>query len=90
MTEWQLNDFFQFISDKFKEYEEHRAKKNELIANVQSEVRTLSSKVLKLEKEAEQQEQYSRKIYLLVHGIREVRDETTEDIIIETTTKIWI
>ena len=90
MTEWQLNDFFQFISDKFKEYEEQRAKKNELIANVQSEVRTLSSKVLKLEKEAEQQEQYSRKIYLLVHGIREVRDETTEDIIIETTTKIWI
>ena len=90
MTEWQLNDFFQFISDKFKEYEEHQAKKNELIANVQSEVRTLSSKVLKLEKEAEQQEQYSRKIYLLVHGIREVRDETTEDIIIETTTKIWI
>ena len=33
----------QFILDKFKEYEEGRAKKNEIIGNFQSEVRTLST-----------------------------------------------
>ena len=44
--ERQLNDLYdsvQFISDKFKEYEEDWAKKNEIIGNLQSEVRTLSS-----------------------------------------------
>ena len=59
--EKQLNSLHmsvQFILDKFKEYEEGRAKKNEIIGNFQSEVRTLSSKVSKLEKQGDQQEQY--------------------------------
>ena len=46
--------------------------------------RILSSKVSKLEKQADQQEQYSRRKCLLVHGIKEVRSEATDDIIIET------
>ena len=69
----QLNDFHdsvQFTSDKFKEYEEDRAKNNEIIGNLQLEVRILSSKVSKLEKQAEQQEKYSRRNCLLVHGIK--------------------
>ena len=45
----------------FKEYEEDRAKKNEIIGNLKSEVRTLLSKVSKLEKQADQQGQYSRR-----------------------------
>ena len=53
-----LHDSIKFISDKFKEYEEDRAKGNEIISNLQLEVRTLSSKVSKLEKQADQQEQY--------------------------------
>ena len=51
--ERQLNDLHdsaQFISDKFEEYKEDRAKENEIIGNLQSEVRTLLSKVSKLEK----------------------------------------
>ena len=51
--ERQLNDLLdsaQFISDKFEEYKEDRAKENEIIGNLQSEVRTLLSKVSKLEK----------------------------------------
>ena len=86
-SEKQLNDLHdsvKFISDKFKEYEEDRAKGNEIISNLQLEVRTLSSKVSKLEKQADQQEQYSRRNCLLVHGIKEVRSEATDDIIIET------
>ena len=79
-----LHDSVLLTSDKFKEYEEDRAKKNEVIGNLQSEVRILSSKVSKLEKQADQQEQYSSRNCLLVHGIKEVRGEVTDDVIIET------
>ena len=49
--ERQLNDLrdsVQFSSDNIKEYEEDRAKKNEIIGNLRSEVRTLSSKIQNL------------------------------------------
>ena len=36
-----LHDSIQFISDKFKEYKEDQAKKNEIIGNLKLEVRTL-------------------------------------------------
>ena len=42
------------------------------------------SEVPKLEKQADQQKQYSRRNCLLVHRIKEVRGEATDDIIIET------
>ena len=63
-----LHDSVQFISDKFKEYEEDRAKKNEIIQKLQPEVRTSSSKVSKRKKLADQQ--YSRRNCLLVHGMK--------------------
>ena len=44
----------------------------------------LSSKDSKLEKQADQLEQYLRRNCLLAHGIKEVRAKTTNDIIIET------
>ena len=48
--ERQLNDLrgsVQFISEKFKEYEEDQAKKNEILGNLQSEVRALKFRNLK-------------------------------------------
>ena len=39
----RLHDSVQFISDKFKEYEEGWVKKNEIIGNLQSEVSISSS-----------------------------------------------
>ena len=39
----RLHDSVQFISDKFKEYDEGWAKKNEIIGNLQSEVSISSS-----------------------------------------------
>lgn len=72
------------ILDKFIKYEKHPAKKNKIIGNLQSEVTTVSSKVSKLGKQAAQQEQYSRRNYVLVHEIKEARGETTDDITIKT------
>ena len=49
MQQNDLYDSLQFIWDKCKEYEDW-AKRNEIIGNLQSEVRTLLSKASKLEK----------------------------------------
>ena len=73
----QLNDVrdsVQFISDKFKESEEDWVKPS---------IRSQGFKVSKIEKQADQQEQYSRRNCLLVHGIKEVRGEKTDGVIIE-------
>ena len=73
----QLNDVrdsVQFISDKFKESEEDWVKPS---------IRSQGFKVSKIEKQADQQEQYSRRNCLLVHEIKEVRGEKTDGIIIE-------
>ena len=45
-----------FLSDKFNEYEEDRAKKDKIIQDVKSEVDNLSTKVQKLQKLQGQQE----------------------------------
>ena len=82
----QLNDIpdsVKFISDKFKEYEEDWAKQIEIIGNLQSEVRVLSSKLSKLEKHANHLEWFSRRNCLFVQGIKEVKDEATDDVTIE-------
>ena len=42
-----LRGSVQFISEKFKEYEEDQAKKNEILGNLQSEVRALKFRNLK-------------------------------------------
>ena len=44
----------------------------------------LSNKDSKLEKQADQPGQYYRRYCLLLHEIKEVRGETTDDILIET------
>ena len=78
---WQSIDF---LSDKFKEYEEDRAKKDNIIQDLKSEVDSLSTKVEKLEKRQDQQEQYSRRNCLLAHGIGEEKEEITDEVITNT------
>ena len=56
-----LTESINFLSDKFKEYEEDRAKKNKIIEDLKSEVDSLSTKIEKLEKLQDQQEQYSKR-----------------------------
>ena len=56
----------------------------EIIGNLQSEVRTLSSQVSKLEKQADQEQSICTRNCLLVHRIKELRGKATDDIIIKT------
>ena len=79
-----LAESINFLSDKFKEYEEDRAKKDKIIEDLKSKVDSLSTKIEKLEKLQDQQEQYSRRNCLLVHGIAEEKEEITDEVIINT------
>ena len=60
------------------------AKKDKIIEDLKSEVDSLSTKIEKLEKLQDQQEQYSRRNCLLVHGIAEEKEEKTDEVIINT------
>ena len=71
-----------FLSDKFKEYEKDRAKKDKIIEDLKSDVDSLSTKTEKLEKLQDQQEQYSRRNCLLVHGTAEEKEKITDEVII--------
>ena len=79
-----LTESINFLSDKFKEYEEDRAKEDKIIEDLKSEVDSLSTKIEKLEKIRGQQEQYSRMKCLLVHGIAEEKEKITDEVIINT------
>ena len=79
-----LTESIKFLSDKFKEYEEDRAKKDKITEDLKSEMDGLSTKIEKLEKLQDQQEQYSRRNCLLVHGIAEEKEEVTDEVIIST------
>ena len=73
----------EFINQKFDEYEEHRQEKNEIIATLQNELKSASMEVEDLEKKMEKQEQYSRTNSILIHGLKEEMNESTEDRVLE-------
>ena len=50
-------EFINFLSDKFKEYEEDRAKEDKIIQDLKLEVNGLPTKVKKREKPQDQQKQ---------------------------------
>ena len=77
-----LRETVNFLSGKFKEYEEDRTKKDKIIEDLKSEVDSLSTKIEKPEKLQDQQEQHSRRNWLLVHDMAEEREETTDEVII--------
>ena len=80
--ECQLTDLakgVEFITQKFDEYEKDRREKDAIIATLQSELKSASMKVEDLEKKMERQEQYSRRNCILIHGLKEEIDESTDD-----------
>ena len=64
-----LTDSVQLISDKFDEYERDRKAKDELIIKLQTQVTELTDTVSNLSVQVDKQEQYSRRNYLLIHGV---------------------
>ena len=79
-----MNEAVNFISTKFDEYEKERKEREQVIKNLEENVSVMIKKVENLEKEIDKHEQYSRRNYLLVHGIVETDDEVTDNFVIET------
>ena len=72
--ECQLTDLAEgvdFITHKFDKYEKDRLEKNTIIATIESELKSASKKVEDFEKKVDTQEQYSRRNYVLIHGLKE-------------------
>ena len=84
--EYQLTDLAKgvdFITKKFDEYEKDRHEKDPIIATLQSELRSASMKAEDFEKKMDRQEQYSRKNCILIHGLKEEKNESTDDRVLE-------
>ena len=77
----ELTESVQHMSDKFDDFEKDRKRKKEVINNLKEEVSTLEGRVETLEKESDDQEQYSRRNCILVHGLEENKDEITDDLV---------
>ena len=77
-TSW-LAKGIEFITQKFDEYEKDRRENDAIIATLQNELKNASMKVEDLEKKMVRQEQYSRRNCILVHGLKEENNESTDD-----------
>ena len=77
----ELMESVQHMSDKFDDFEKDRKAKEEIINNLKEEVSTLKGRVETLEKESDDQEQYSRRNCILVHGLEENKEEITDDLV---------
>ena len=69
---------------KFDKYEEERKKKDEQIKCSQERVYFLKSKNGEIEQQIDRQEQYSRRNCLQMYGIKERRQEVTDEVVIQT------
>ena len=82
--ERQLNELTNSINEKFEELEKDKKEKEIKIKNLEEKVSLMSNKIETLEKSFDNQEQYSRRNCLLVHGIEEKEGEQTDKVIIDT------
>ena len=82
-----LTDSVKLISTKFAQYEKDRKEHIEKIKNLRKEVNKLSEKLENAEKKIEDQEQYSRRNCLLIHGIEETDKEKTDQLVLDVINK---
>ena len=83
----QIKGQKQLIDKIIQDLKSKKVKKDKIIQDLKSEVDSLSTKVEKLDKLQDQQEQYSRRNSLLVHSIAEEKGEITDEVIINTLNK---
>ena len=79
-----LAETVNFISEKFHEFEADRKLKEEIIKSLHGQLSLLHDDFNKMEAQMETQAQNSCRNCLLFHGIKEVKDEDTDSIIINT------
>ena len=78
-----LSESIKFMSDKFDEFEKERQVQKQVIEELRGEVSSLNEKRNSITEQVDQQEQYSRRNRLLIHGIAERNQENTDDLALE-------
>ena len=68
-----------FTTQKFDEYGKDRREKGAINATIQNKLKSASMKVEDLKKKTERQEQYSRRNCILIHELKEEKNESTND-----------
>ena len=66
-----LSESIKFMSDKFDEFEKERQEQKKVIEELRGEASSLNEKSNGITEQVYQQEQYSRRNCLLIHGITE-------------------
>ena len=82
-----LTSLVEFLTSKFDDLARERKVKVELIISLQIEVSSLEVEVKNLEKKADDQEQYSHRNCLLIHGLTETKTEDTDEMISDVINK---
>ena len=80
----EMNKSISHINEIFEEYQKDKKGKEEKNNNLEKKISDMSSKIENLEKSIDDQEQYSRRNCLVIHGISESDGENTDDIVINT------
>ena len=78
-----LTSSVEFLTSKLDQLEKERKEKDELINSLQIKVSSLQVEVKNLQKKAYDQEQYSRRNCLLIHGLTETKTEDTDDMVLD-------
>ena len=80
----EMNKSISHINEIFEQYQKDKKEKEQKINNLEKKVSEMSSKIENLEKSIDDQEQYSGRNCLLIHGISQFDGENTGDIVINT------
>lgn len=78
-----LAESVKHINEVFDSYEIERTENKKTIKELQENNSILSKQVKQLEEKADRQEQYSRRNCLLIHGVKEQKDEDTNDVVLQ-------
>ena len=79
----EVNESIKFINEKFEEMEADRKDKERQISELKNEVKYLKEKVEIVDRSLDRYEQYSRRNCLLMHGVKEIEKEDTDEVVIE-------
>ena len=72
------------IYKKFEDYEKERKEKDEEIKNLKADVMNLRIQINEQNHTLDKHEQYSRRNCLLLHGVAENNNESTDDVVMKT------
>ena len=78
-----VNEFINFINEKFEEMEADRKEKEQQISELKIEVKYLNEKIETIDSSLYCHEQYSRRNYLLIQSVKENKEKDTDKVVIE-------